>query len=396
MIKIIQKRKIWFGISAILVVSSIACLLSWGLNLGIDFTGGTLMEFSFSKNSKVLSHQEIKDRLTDLDLGKISIQSSGEKSVILRLKDVDEKTHQQILSKLRGEDKNSDDSKNSESKDVTVKTVDEKGIEVKDVKIEEEAVDLKLENKEEDNKVDSEDNKNNKEADANLTEDEKQSLDSSQEESISKDGDDTAAAPSQGENTVEIVENRFESIGPVIGGELKEKSVKAIIIVLISIVIYIGWTFRKVSRPVSSWKYGLVALIALFHDIIITIGVFSILGHFYGVEVGMPFVVALLTILGYSVNDTIVVFDRTRENLLHSGWDDFEEVVNRSVNETLMRSLNTSLTTLVVLLAIYLFGGATIQYFVLALIIGIIAGTYSSIFIASPLLVSLAKRKNND
>ena len=307
--------------------------------------------------------------------------------MILRLKDVDEKTHQQILSKIRGE------GKNSESKDVSVKTVDEKEIEVKDVKIEEEDVDLKLKDKEENNKADSGDNKDNKEADASLTEDGKQPLNSSQEEGVSKEKDDTTATSSQEENVVEIVENRFESVGPVIGGELKEKSIKAIIIVLISIVIYIGWTFRRVSHPVSSWKYGLVALIALFHDIIITMGVFSILGHFYGVEVGMPFVVALLTILGYSVNDTIVVFDRTRENLLHSGWDDFEEVVNRSINETLMRSLNTSLTTLVVLLAIYLFGGATIQYFVLALIIGIIAGTYSSIFIASPLLVSLAKLK---
>lgn len=185
-----------------------------------------------------------------------------------------------------------------------------------------------------------------------------------------------------------ILENRFESVGPAIGQELQQKAVYAIIIVLVAIVFYIAWAFRKVSYPVASWKYGIIAIIALFHDIIITLGVFAFLGKFGAVEVGLSFIAALLTILGYSVNDTIVVFDRVRENLFKYKKESFEHVVNVSVNQTLRRSINTSITTLLVLLAIFLFGGETIKYFVLALIIGVLSGTYSSIFLASPILVT--------
>lgn len=194
-----------------------------------------------------------------------------------------------------------------------------------------------------------------------------------------------------------IKEKRFESIGPVIGQELKQKAIYAIAVALIAIICYIAWAFRKVSYPVASWKYGAVATITLFHDILIVLGIFSILGHFQNIEIGTPFVAALLTILGYSVNDTIVVFDRIRENLTRSPANTFKETANKGVNETLVRSLNTSLTTLFVLSAIYFFGGETIKYFALALIIGVITGTYSSVFTASPLLVSWQrwnKRKN--
>jgi preprotein translocase subunit SecF len=155
------------------------------------------------------------------------------------------------------------------------------------------------------------------------------------------------------------------------------------------IMAYIAWAFRKVSRPVASWKYGLGAVIALAHDILITVGFFSVLGHFVGIEVGIPFIAALLTILGFSVHDTIVVYDRTRENLLRSSSKElFPEIVNRSLNETLVRSINTSLTVLVTLLAIFIFGGDSIKDFSLALIIGVAFGTYSSIFVASALLVT--------
>ncbi|MEK7134913.1 MAG: protein translocase subunit SecF [Patescibacteria group bacterium] len=193
-----------------------------------------------------------------------------------------------------------------------------------------------------------------------------------------------------------IEERRFSSIGPTIGTELKQKSIKAIIIVLLGISLYIAWAFRKVSRPLSSWRYGVVTLLALFHDLVIPVGLFAFLGHFYGVEVGTNFIVALLVILGFSVHDTIVVFDRIRENLKRYASLDFGLLVNQSVNETLVRSINTSFTVLLTLLALYVFGGEILRYFILALMVGIFSGTYSSIFIASPLLVSWFRALNKN
>lgn len=181
-------------------------------------------------------------------------------------------------------------------------------------------------------------------------------------------------------------ELRFESIGPSIGEELRSKSFWLMFFVIMIIIIYIALVFQKVSRPVASWKYGLIAVIALFHDLIIILGIFAFLGQFYGIEINTTFVVAILTILGYSVNDTIVVFDRTRENLPKSNVD-FSSTVNNSVNQTLVRSLSTSFTTVLVLLSIFFLGGDSVSDFVLALIIGITFGTYSSIFLANPLLV---------
>lgn len=184
-----------------------------------------------------------------------------------------------------------------------------------------------------------------------------------------------------------VMEQRFETIGPAVSAQLRTRSVYAVLAVLIGIIAYIAYSFRRVSRPVQSWKYGVVAVVALFHDVTITAGVFAILGHYMGVEVDIPFVVALLTILGYSVNDTIVVFDRIRENLIRHSSDDFAGTVNIAINETFARSINTTATTLFTLFALFFFGGATIKYFVLALLIGIFLGAYSSIFVASPLLV---------
>lgn len=187
-------------------------------------------------------------------------------------------------------------------------------------------------------------------------------------------------------------EMKFDSIGPVIGAELKTKAIWAVLTGILGIGLYVSWAFRKVSRPVSSWKYGVVSVLTLFHDIIIPIGAFSFLGHFMGVEIDIAFIAAILTILGYSINDTIVVFDRTRENLIKHNVNDFEQVVNKSVNQTLIRSFNTSLTVIIVLFALYIFGAESLKYFALALIIGVIVGTYSSVFIASPLLVEWQKR----
>ena len=188
----------------------------------------------------------------------------------------------------------------------------------------------------------------------------------------------------------EAVQLRIDYINSSVSKELKNNSLWAVFWAVVGIMAYIAWAFRKVSRPIVSWKYGLGAVIALIHDILITIGVFSLLGHFMGVEVGVSFIAALLTILGFSVHDTIVVYDRTRENLLRSSQkEQFPEIVNKSLNETLTRSINTSLTVLITLFAIYIFGGESIKYFSLALLIGITFGTYSSIFIASSLLVTI-------
>jgi len=184
------------------------------------------------------------------------------------------------------------------------------------------------------------------------------------------------------------VQESFESIGPTIGNELKRKAITATAIVLLIIVLYITWAFRRVSSgPVPSWVYGVSAIIALIHDLFIVVGVFAIFGHFFGIEIDALFVTALLTVLGFSVHDTIVVYDRIRERLISAAGKTFEDVVNESLNQTMIRSINTSMTALLILMALFLFGGETIRNFVLALLIGIASGTYSSIFVAPPLLV---------
>lgn len=306
MLAIIRQRKIWFTFSATLVLVSIVAFLFFGLNLGIDFTGGSLLEVEFLVSRP--TNQQIREVLTPLEIGNITVQPIGERGVILRFKEINEETHQKILQTLK--DKFQPEIQTDNSKEGGIVLV---------AKI--------------------------------------------------------------------LEEKRFDSIGPTIGQELKKKTIWAIIIVAFAIIIYIGWAFRKISKPVASWKYGLIAVIALFHDIIITVGAFVILGKLYGLEVNAPFVAALLTILGYSVNDTIVVFDRTRENLIRHLGEDFEKIVQTSIDEVITRSINASLTTLLVLFAILLLGGPTIRDFVLALIIGISVGTYSSIFLASPMLV---------
>jgi preprotein translocase subunit SecF len=301
---IIQKRKIWLGISSVLVALSLVFIAMWGLNLGIDFTGGSLLEVRVLENAP--SAEEMSAVLDELEFeGSITVQPTNEDGFLIRFQDISEETHQLMLGHL--------------------------------------------------------------------------------EERYMNEAGETV-----------VQQERYESIGPSIGQELRSKAIYSILIVLIFIVIYIAWAFRKVSYPLKSWKFGIIAIITLFHDIILTLGIFAILGRFAGVEVGLPFVAALLTILGYSVNDTIVVFDRVRENLSRLVNKNFEKVVNRSVNETISRSINTSLTTMLVLLAIFLFGGATIKFFVLALICGVLFGTYSSIFVASPLLVVWEQFKKRD
>lgn len=286
----LKYKKIYFIFSGALILASLICLIVFGLKPGIDFTGGSILEIEYIEERP--SNQEIREALSNLDLGEILVQPTEEKGVILKMKDISEDTHQQVLERL---------------------------------------------------------NETNK-----------------------------------------LEERRFESIGPLIGQELKQKTKIAIILSLIAIVLYIAWAFRKISRPIPSWQYGIASLLALFHDVLIPIGIFSVLGKFYGVQITIPVIAALLTVLGYSINNVVVVFDRIRENLLkHVGT--YQEIVNNSLNQTLTRSINTSLTTLFVLVAIFFFGGVTLKYFALALILGITVGTYSSILLASPILVAWLK-----
>ncbi|KKS45124.1 MAG: Protein translocase subunit SecF [Parcubacteria group bacterium GW2011_GWA2_42_18] len=192
--------------------------------------------------------------------------------------------------------------------------------------------------------------------------------------------------------SAELKEKSFTSIGPSVGKELRRKAVVSMIVVILAIITYIAYAFRKVSRQVSSWKYGIIAVIALVHDVIIPSGIFAWLAHYYGAEVDTLFVVALLTILGLSVSDTIVVFDRIRENLNEKKFPTFEETVGRSLEQTYQRSINTSVTVILVLLSLVFFGPESTKYFALTLTTGMFFGTYSSIFLASPLLVLWAER----
>jgi preprotein translocase subunit SecF len=329
MIQLIKNRKIPFTISAIVFVVSLIILFTFGLKPGIDFTGGSLLEVKFTNERPTIT--EIQEVYSTLDFGSVVVQPSDQDKMILRMKFLSENEHQLVLEKLRT------------SFGITRQPSD------------------LLENNQQDN--------------------EKIEV---VEEKISTD---VVELEKPG-----VLEERFETIGPTVSSQLRSRSLKTAIAVVLAIIFYIAYAFRKVSRPVKSWKFGITAIIALVHDVVIAMAVFSLLGHFRGIEVDIPFVVALLTIMGYSVNDTIVVFDRIRENLIKRGSSDFDETVNLGVNQTFTRSINTSITTLLVLLSLFFFGGDSVHYFTLTLVIGVIVGTYSSIFLASPLLVEWQKR----
>jgi len=193
-----------------------------------------------------------------------------------------------------------------------------------------------------------------------------------------------------------LTEMSFNSIGPSVGRELARKAILAIILISLAIICFIAFAFRKVSKPVSSWKYGFIAIISLLHDVAIPVGLFSVLSHYYGAELDTLFVVAVLTILGLSVSDTIVIFDRIRENLKNQAITakiNFSEIVGKSLEQSFVRSICTSLTVILVLLALFFFGPVSTKYFALMLTAGMFFGTYSSIFLASPLLVLVEERQ---
>ncbi|MFH0819809.1 MAG: protein translocase subunit SecF [bacterium] len=309
MFNIIGKKNYYFIFSGALFVLSVIALFLWGLRIGIDFVGGSSLEVEFA-NANRPDSQEVTEALKDFNLGEIIVQPVAEQDMILKLKSIDEETHQKILEKLRG----------------LIKT----------------------------------------------------------ESAVQQNKDSQTLASAN--QKPELIEKQFTSIGPTIGKELTRKTIWALILANILITIYIAFSFRKVSKPVPSWQYGVAAVLALIHDVIITLGVFAFLGHFFNIEIDASFIAAILTVIGFSVHDSIVVFDRTRENLIKT-VQQFEETVNFSVNQTLGRSISTSMTAIIAVLAIYLFGGQSTKLISLALVIGIFFGTYSSIFLASPLLV---------
>lgn len=286
---IIKYKKIFVLISAVLVSLSVFSMIYFGLNFGIDFKGGSLLEVEYANGRPTQS--EVEESIKPLSFGSVVVQPMGENGYSIKTRDISFDEKNSILSALGDQAKELD----------------------------------------------------------------------------------------------------FNSIGPSVGAELVRKSIISFILVSLGIIFWIAFSFRKVSKPVSSWKYGLMAIVSLVHDITIPAGVFAILGHFYGVEVDTLFVVAILTILGLSVSDTIVVFDRIRENIRVGHFKTFEETVGRSLDQVYTRSIATSFTVIVVLLALVFFGPVSTKFFAITLTIGMFFGTYSSIFLASPLLVYINK-----
>lgn len=286
---IIGKKYIYFLISFLTIVPGLVSLLLFGLNLSIDFVGGSRFTFSFPEEVNQQVIQNVRNSFEQKRIEIATIQPSN-RDIVVRTPPIDQKKHEALLTELRKKIKN-------------------------------------------------------------------------------------------------VKEENYETVGPVIGQETTLKAVQALLLASVLIVLYIAWSFRKVPKPASSWRFGICAIAALVHDVLVVVGIFSLLGYFFKVEVDSLFVTALLTIIGFSVHDTIVVFDRIRENLRRMPGMEFATVVNDSIVQTMVRSLNTSFTTLLVLFTLLLFGGESTKWFVVALLIGIASGTYSSIFNAAPLLV---------
>lgn len=298
MIPIVPNTRLWFVLSGMLFVLGAGLVAYPGLKLGIDFTGGTLIELKFEEPQEKATVEEAFRSFASersIDLGQPYVLQTTEGGFIVRTKEVSNEQHLALQEFLRGK-----------------------------------------------------------------------------------------LGP--------FAEERFTTIGPTVGRTLKVRSLWAIAIASVLMVLFIAFAFRNVPRKLSPWKFGIIAVLALLHDITITVGVFSFLGTFTTFEVNTLFVTALLIVLGYSVNDTIVIFDRIRENVHEQQrGEPIDIVAERGLQETMARSFNTSFSTLLPLFALFFFGGESIRWFVLTLIVGITLGTYSSIFLATPLLVHWRK-----
>jgi len=327
---IVKNRRIFYTFSIILIVFSLFSIFHWGLNFGIDFKGGSLVQVQYNTDPGA---QAVTNRLNSLGLSDSTVRETTNNGYIIRTRTLSDAERQTLTAALLS----------TYSAPFSASST---------------AVAIA-------------------------------SAASSTSSPLQLTGTSSAnISTSVGEIT------QFDSVGPVLGQELQGKAIWSIILVMLAIVIFITFVFRKVSEPVASWKYGVVAIIALMHDIIIPTGIFAFIGRTGSYEIDALFVTAILVILGFSVHDTIVVFDRTRENLRNQGntaKKSFEQIVGESVSQTIARSINTSLTTVLALIVLFVIGPDSTHDFALALIIGIITGTYSSIFIGSPLLVTLEK-----
>lgn len=293
---IIQHRTLFFWITGVILAAAIGAIAYFGLPLGIDFTGGSLMEVKYAHSVPPLA--DIEKQVLTVPLGAISVRSAGTDSVSIRTRTMSPAEHDAVF-----------------------------------------------------------------------------------------------AAISTNASTTELA---YTSVGPALGSEFTHKALWAIFAVVLVIALYIAFAFRKVSRPVSSWYYGFAVIVILIHDLIIPAGFFAVLAHYTNAQVDALFITALLALLGYSVNDTIIIYDRVRENLAKSEKmglrESFEDTIGKSISETMTRSINMSLTVVLALGALVLFGAAATQDFALVMLVGVISGTYSSILLAAPLLVPIASR----
>ncbi len=297
---IVNHRKVFYTFSGLLVLASFVALFLWGLKPGIDFTGGSLLEVTYTSSTSP-AVADITKVVTAIGTTDVSVRPSGSNDFIIRSSELSNAQEVLAIGNLSFAGKYA------------------------------------------------------------------------------------------------VSEKEFDSVGPTLGVEALQKSWISIILVLLAIILFISFAFRKVSKPVSSWKYGIIAVVSLVHNILIPMGLFAALGYFAGFEVDTLFITALLVIIGFSVHDNIVVFDRVRENLRRNEEfkekKDFDTIVGESINQTFVRSINTSLTLLFAILVLYIIGPVATQNFALALLVGITAGTYSSIFIGSPLLVTVYKHR---
>lgn len=339
-LNVIKNRKIWFTVSIVLFIASILGFFTVGLKYGIDFTGGSLIELQFAQGQTVSS----ADMHNLLQASQVRINENIAKQVL----PVQGNTNRNGVTTGSGAVTNTDNgvfdlpkSQIDIGEAVIVPTQDGMNIRLK-------------------------------------------ALDPYSHEEIKKD----ILAKYPG-----TTEKKFTTIGPTVGESLRQKAFLSLGITMIGMIIFIAFAFRKVPKKVSPWKFGVSAVVALFHDIFIPIGVFVLLGQLFHVEIESFFVTALLTVMGFSVHDTIVVFDRIRENMTYQKRDEtFADIAEKSVHQTFARSINTSLTAFITLLFLFIFGSEATRWFVFTMMIGIVIGTYSSIFIASPLLVAWKER----